>query len=1222
MSENKNSENQAEKSDNNQSTGGINPNSKMEIILFKNEILTDIKKTEKILVDRYSKINETIEEKLARYDKKIQELNEKYQELPKKSDENIMNETINKMLSFQDLTKDNQITTDVKIGNLEKDMYNNVSRIDKILADSVIYPGVIGGISKFKTFHEFMDYLLAQASQNITFRDKSTLDLKSYKIKLESLIKTFKSQFENIMKEIHSFTRKSVSECEDRIKLLLDRVDERIKETRVENATFMFDFQKTIDDLNKELVKMGELKNELYKKFDDKVDEIKEDNKNVLENFGNYKREFYIVKDRITQLAGFIKDIRFRTNIGKKVRRGEFYSMAKKLDFNKEQKLKDMKYAESDEIFKDNWLTPKEQLKKAALYESGLKKYIKGEIDVSEINILTFKDKRRPSRLERRENNLKNDIQMINQNNDEIKNEEKEKKSKKINKKEKNQIKNKNSNKLKKKEENKEEEEEEEEEEYEEEEDYEEEEEFEEEEYEEESNQNMSYDYIKNLLDEDDENDEEENDKDEIINEKIKSRIGLTKIKLKPRENSAKNKNKKEISKRFPEMGFEIKENKKENKIRIKNKIENEKYYKQNKNELVDEKKNNKKTRNQKSDKKVQKSNNHHIKNKPYPEYANNNNTYSQKIEKYSYNDNVIKEEEENYSNYSNRGENYENSNKKRKINKNSYNKINIDKKKIHNYKDSNISPKNNPLKKDENINNKEKESNNKDYKNEIKNENLLNKNINNNNESYHQMDKNYKNKDDNRIIDNNNNNINYNSGNHYEPIRIKQKNENKTSYISSGNQAYNEYGNHQFNDNDNNFNEKDNNMNYEKNNNQFYNNEDNKFNNSNGYNIEKFHHYQMNNKNNEYNDNNYQKNNNGLDDMNNNINNYNIISKNNKGLIRNYNNNNMTNNLNNSFENKNNLYAKDINPINNDKINSNKNNHYRSSSIDSYPKSKPSSNTFKNIYYNDNNYKNNYGLDDSAHFNGKNKILNPNKSTILKYYKEYNLLNNNSNINQRLNSNTMFNFTKNASSLNLFSNTKKNFNIEEQNSFINNSFKNEDIPKLNPNFSTIDISRKQGKSIFGSSTNFNNNSPSNLKINQNKNVIFPKQINNRNYQGNKNTLFKNYDNNLNINEKVISSPFQIYQTYQKDKKGNNINNQSLKTGKRILFDLNKDKKDKKNSFGVQNNLYNIKENEAQLLQNLVINLQNNIPEYDKHFINENDVKYMKNKAYGKNNKI
>jgi hypothetical protein len=316
-----------------------------------------------------------------------------------------------------------------------------------------------------------------------------------------------------------------------------------------------------------------------------------------------------------------------------------------------------------------------------------------------------------------------------------------------------------------------------------------------------------------------------------------------------------------------------------------------------------------------------------------------------------------------------------------------------------------------------------------------------------------------------------------------------------------------------------------------------------------------------------------------------------------------------------------NNLYCKDINPINNDKINNNKNNHYKSSSIDSYPKSKPLSSIFKNIYYNDNSYKNNYGLDDSNHFNGKNKVLNPNKSTILKYNKEYNLLNNNSNINQTLISNTMLNFSKNTSSLNLFSNTKKKFNIEEQNSTINNSFKNEDISKINPNFATIDINRKEGKQLFGSSTNFNNNSPNNLRVNQNKNIPFPKQTS-MNYQGNKNKLFEKYDKNLNINEKVISSPFQIYQTYQKDKKGNNINNQSLKTGKRILFDLNKDKKDKKNNFGVQNNLYNIKENEAQLLQNLVINLQNNIPEYDKHFINENDVKYMKNKAFGKNNKI
>ena len=37
-------------------------------------------------------------------------------------------------------------------------------------------------------------------------------------------------------------------------------------------------------------------------------------------------------------------------------------------------------------------------------------------------------------------------------------------------------------------------------------------------------------------------------------------------------------------------------------------------------------------------------------------------------------------------------------------------------------------------------------------------------------------------------------------------------------------------------------------------------------------------------------------------------------------------------------------------------------------------------------------------------------------------------------------------------------------------------------------------------------------------------------------------------------------------------------------------------------------------------MQNLVNNLQSNIPEYDKQFINEEDVKNMKNKQLGKNN--
>ena len=49
------------------SVGGINPTMKMEILLFKNEVLSDIKKTEKAIADRYVKMNESLDERFAKY---------------------------------------------------------------------------------------------------------------------------------------------------------------------------------------------------------------------------------------------------------------------------------------------------------------------------------------------------------------------------------------------------------------------------------------------------------------------------------------------------------------------------------------------------------------------------------------------------------------------------------------------------------------------------------------------------------------------------------------------------------------------------------------------------------------------------------------------------------------------------------------------------------------------------------------------------------------------------------------------------------------------------------------------------------------------------------------------------------------------------------------------------------------------------------------------------
>ena len=95
-----------------------------------------------------------------------------------------MKEKVNNFENFKNEISKMSSENNIKLNILEKETTNNFYRIDKLLNSSIIYPRIIGFNSKFKTFHDFMDYLLNQTSKNITFRDKSEKDLKSYKKKL------------------------------------------------------------------------------------------------------------------------------------------------------------------------------------------------------------------------------------------------------------------------------------------------------------------------------------------------------------------------------------------------------------------------------------------------------------------------------------------------------------------------------------------------------------------------------------------------------------------------------------------------------------------------------------------------------------------------------------------------------------------------------------------------------------------------------------------------------------------------------------------------------------------------------------------------------------------------------------------------------------------------------------------------------------------------------
>ena len=135
---------------------------------------------------------------------------------------------------------------EIQLNQTNNELHKAITKYDKLLSDSVLYPGIIGNLCKFKNFHEFINYTLQQISQLNSFKDKSLFDLKAYKVKLENLIESFKSQIENITLTLTEFTIKNVSDCESRIKNELNIYDDKLQDIRLENNKYIIELQKNL----------------------------------------------------------------------------------------------------------------------------------------------------------------------------------------------------------------------------------------------------------------------------------------------------------------------------------------------------------------------------------------------------------------------------------------------------------------------------------------------------------------------------------------------------------------------------------------------------------------------------------------------------------------------------------------------------------------------------------------------------------------------------------------------------------------------------------------------------------------------------------------------------------------------------------------------------------------------------------------------------------------
>ena len=317
-----------------------NQNMKNDIMQFKDEILREIKLIKKSMNEKYDFTMTLINQKFDKYDNKLTSYSDRITELSSSiTNNNDFKKDLQSLNEFKNKFRDSMLTMDIKINNMDKEAKNNIFRIDNILSDSVIYPGIIGRTSKFKTFHQMIDYILAQTSQNLTYREKNTLDVNQVKRKITTIEQNMNNMKEHMNKELSILFEHKIHETDNKFKNMLKEYEEKLNKTKEENEQYIKDIQTTVKQFKEKLEEFEVIKNKIFEEIQLEGKQLREENEKTQNIFKSYKKDFNLIKDRFTQLSEFIKDVRFRINIGEEVKRREYYHMSGKIDFSKKQKV-------------------------------------------------------------------------------------------------------------------------------------------------------------------------------------------------------------------------------------------------------------------------------------------------------------------------------------------------------------------------------------------------------------------------------------------------------------------------------------------------------------------------------------------------------------------------------------------------------------------------------------------------------------------------------------------------------------------------------------------------------------------------------------------------------------------------------------------------------------------------------------------------------------------
>ena len=309
MSKNLNDINNNNKSENkkenitNKSINNLNINNPIknyvseQLIFFKEDILKELKQLETQMTLKYKAEKNKNDAKIIKMEETIESLSKNFEIISSSiNKDNTLHAKIEKLSELFPKLEETVNTHELKIKNSTKKFTEDIYNLDNKITENIFYPLIIGPKGKYKTFHEFIDFVLFNINNLLVFKEKTNSLLKDLKNKTEANIKNLKVNLDYQTKNCNAFTSSSIKESELKINNAWnENLNFEIKKINQNFENYKKNLEEKILDINKKLQKIEEN----FEKIETEKKEKSRLNKDI-EKYQNEKSTKYFLGSRRT----------------------------------------------------------------------------------------------------------------------------------------------------------------------------------------------------------------------------------------------------------------------------------------------------------------------------------------------------------------------------------------------------------------------------------------------------------------------------------------------------------------------------------------------------------------------------------------------------------------------------------------------------------------------------------------------------------------------------------------------------------------------------------------------------------------------------------------------------------------------------------------------------------------------------------------------------------